>query len=128
MQTASVPSPLERHAFERHSAPDKKHSGLGIASFVIAIVFGFALFVLIGLAGYQEVTNPGGMDENSAAAMVLGLMLMGALLMNVVGAALGLAGVIQKERRKIFAVLGLVFNLLAVVGTGCLMAIGVMME
>jgi hypothetical protein len=123
MQTASVPPPLERHAM-----PEPKHSGLGIASFVMGLIFGLILFVLIGIAGVQEVSNPGGMDENSPFAMVLGLLLLGALLMNLVGAALGLAGVLQKNRRKIFAVLGLVFNLLAVLGTGSLMVLGMMME
>jgi hypothetical protein len=108
--------------------PEPKHSGLGIASFVMGLIFGLILFVLIGIAGVQEVSNPGGMDENSPFAMVLGLLLLGALLMNLVGAALGLAGVLQKNRRKIFAVLGLVFNLLAVLGTGSLMVLGMMME
>jgi hypothetical protein len=119
METATVPPPLERHAL-----PEAKHSGLGIASFVLAIVFGLILFVLIGMAGYQQMKNPKGMDENSPMAMILGLLMIGSLLMNFVGAGLGLAGVLQKNRKKIFAILGLIFNGFAVLGTVALFLLG----
>src|SRR3546814_19935109 len=51
-------------------------SVFGIASFVIAVVGGLALFVLFAIAGYLEVTTPGGVDEKSAVAIFLGLGLI----------------------------------------------------
>jgi hypothetical protein len=47
--------------------PDRdrwRHSGFGIASFVISLVAGFAEFVLLAIAGYLESTTEGGLDED----------------------------------------------------------------
>lgn len=123
METVSVPPPLERHLL-----PELKHSGLGIASFVLSMTVGLVVFVLIAIAGYQEMKTPGGMDENAPETMLLGLLMMGALLLNLVGVALGIAGVVQKDRKKIFGVLGLTFNLVVVLGTLGLMFVGSTME
>ncbi|HEX8201349.1 MAG TPA: hypothetical protein VF590_12745, partial [Isosphaeraceae bacterium] len=38
-----------------------RHSGLGIASFVLALVVGLGEFVLVGVAGYMAA-RPGGMN------------------------------------------------------------------
>jgi hypothetical protein len=86
-----------------------KHSGLGIASFITSIISGIILFTLVGIAGFLQATTPGGLDENSAAAVIIGLLLfafVGALL---VALGLGIGGLVQKERKKIYAVLGTVF-------------------
>ncbi|MGU5664526.1 hypothetical protein [Aeromonas sanarellii] len=50
---------------------EKKHSGLGIASFITSIVSGLLIFLLIGVAGVMEASTPGGIDEESAGAGVM---------------------------------------------------------
>lgn len=103
------------------SAP---HSGVGIASFMIAILFGAALIGLIAFAAYLEVNTPGGVDETSTEAMIAGLCILGSLACNFLGAVLGLVGVLQRDRKKVFAVLGLVLNTIVLVSVGGILVIG----
>ena len=42
---------------------DHKHSGIGVASFIISLVMAVAAFGLITFAGVVEATTPGGMEE-----------------------------------------------------------------
>ena len=98
---------------------DLRHSGLGIASFVISLFCGFGEFALVMVAGFLEASTPKGLDEESVAAVLLGLALLGGLGLAFIGLVLGVAGLLTSNRKKVFAVLGLAFNamlLLAVVG------------
>src|SRR5690606_21142498 len=101
-----------------------KHSGMGIASFIISLVVGFAIFVAIIIAGVMETSTPGGLDENSPEAMLLGLVLIALLFADVAALGLGVAGLFQRERRKVFAILGTIFAGTAVLGTIALIVIG----
>ena len=101
-----------------------KHSGLGIASFAIAITTGLILFFLVATAGFLEVTTPGGIDENSPAAVLMGLALFGGLLLDMLGLALGVAGICQRDRSKLFAVLGVVISSAVLFGALLLIIVG----
>jgi hypothetical protein len=101
-----------------------RHSGLGIAAFILSLCGGILLFLLIVVAGYAEMTTPGGLDESAPATVLLGLALLGAGLMEVVALALGIAGVLQRDRRKVFAILGMVFSAGTLLGTAGLMVLG----
>ncbi len=103
---------------------EMKHSRLGITSFVISLVIGIVMGILIIIAGIMEATLPGGIDENSVGAIVLGLFLLGGLFVDLVALGLGIAGLFQKERKKIFAILGIIFSGITVSGTLLLMVIG----
>jgi hypothetical protein len=103
-----------------------KHSRLGIASFCLAPVGGGIAFVLIVVAGILETSNPGGLDEQSAEAMLLGAGIIGSGILCLVGLALGIAGLCESRRKKVFAVLGVVMNLLAILGVGVVMVLGLM--
>ncbi len=87
-----------------------KHTGIGIASFVISIIVGFAEFVLFSIAGMMEANTPGGMDEEDPRVIMLGLGIFGGIALCLLGIGLGIAGVVIRDRRKLFAILGLVFN------------------
>jgi hypothetical protein len=102
----------------------RRHSALGIASLVLAVVFGAGLLALIGIAGYMTATTPGGIREDSPTVIVTGLAMFGCAAGNLVGAALGFAGLFQRQRHKLFPILGLVLNVLLVVGLCGLMGIG----
>jgi len=103
---------------------DQKHSRLGIASFAISIVFGALLFVLLVIAGFIEVTTPGGMVDSSPAAVMIGLALFGLLAIAFVGVGLGIAGLFQQDRRKLFSILGISFSVAAVLAVVILYIIG----
>ena len=108
--------------------PPMRHSGFGIASFVIAIGAGLLEFALVVAAGVVEASTPGGMDENSPVAILLGLGLFGGLFAAFVGVVFGIAGVCQSDRRKVFAVLGLVFCSAVLLGVLGLMVIGLLVS
>jgi hypothetical protein len=105
---------------------EQKHSGLGIASFITSIVSGILIFLLIVIAGAMEVSTPGGMDEKSAGAMMVGLffVFLGASL---VALGLGIAGLLQKDRKKIFAILGTIFSAVTIVGMIFIVMLGLAM-
>lgn len=102
-----------------------KHSGLGISSFVIALLAGPGMFLLLLIAGVMATQAPNGqIDEKSAAAVGLGLMLIGGVVVSLIGVGLGIAGVAQKGRKRVFAVLGLVFNGIIAIGVLGIMLLG----
>lgn len=138
---------------EEHDGPvrvgserENKHSRLGVASFVMAVLTTMLIVVLfvvifaaggqlLGGANPQEITPQDlqrNLEDSPGTAGVLGVAgfgLAASPLLYLLGAALGIAGLIQKRRKRLFAVLGTVFNaaiflglllivvLLAVVGT-----------
>jgi len=122
------PDPALSAPVEPPVLPAVKHSGLGIAAFVIAIVAGIALFLSFAVAGYLQVSRSGGMDEKSGLVMLVGLLIIGVCMVHLVGAALAIAGLFQAERRKVFPILGLVLNAVAILGTVGLIIVGNMMK
>lgn len=106
---------------------EKKHSGLGIASFILSIVSGLLIFLVVVVAGVMEASTPGGIDEESSGAVMLGLFLFAFLGAALVALGLGIGGLLQKERKKIFAILGTVFSAVSVVLTIFIMIIGLAM-
>ncbi|MDF9827280.1 hypothetical protein M2103_001990 [Ereboglobus sp. PH5-5] len=107
-------------------ASRQSHSGLGIASFVLSIISGMALFCVVLAAGVIESSTPGGMDESSPQAMVVGLFLFAFMGLALLAAGLGVGGLCQKNRRKIFAILGVAFSGAAIVLVMGLMIFGLM--
>ncbi|MFN4162482.1 MAG: hypothetical protein ACK4FW_11015 [Stenotrophomonas sp.] len=65
-----------------------RHSGLGIASFILSLGGGGLLFLLIVVAGYAEMSTPGGLDESAPSTMLLGLAILGAGVLEVVAVGL----------------------------------------
>jgi hypothetical protein len=80
------------------------------------------------VAGYLELQTPGGMNEESPTAIVLGLLVIGVGLLVLLGLGLGIAGLFQSDRRKVFSVLGVVINAAIVAGTIGLMVLGAVVE
>lgn len=107
---------------------DPKHSGLGIASFVLSIVSLVLIFGLLIVAGVLEATTPGGMDEESVEAIVVGLLLFAFIGTALIATGLGIAGLCQKQRKKIFAILGTIFSLVTVVSTVSLISFGMTID
>lgn len=97
-----------------------KHSGIGIASFVTGITFCLLTFISVVAADLVAASMPGGIDEQSAAGIVLALSLAGSL----VALRLGVGGISQEARKKGFAILGIVFSAATILGIGLIMAVG----
>jgi hypothetical protein len=105
-------------------AMEPKHSGLGIASFIISIIVGILIFLLVVIAGIMETTTSGGINENSAGALILGATIFALIALDVVGLGLGIAGCSQKNKKKIFAILGTIFAAATALGTIVMIIIG----
>lgn len=115
--------------YSEQSAPTElKHSGVGIASFVLSLLSGVSLFALFGVAAYMASQSPGGMSEDDPTAMLLGFALIGAGMAQFLAVILGVVGLFQANRKKIFAILGTIFSLLAILSFGGLMVLGIVIQ
>lgn len=104
-----------------------KHSGLGIASFVMSILVGLSIFAAMVTTAFVESAKGAEVQDDSPEAVILGFTIIGLLFVDLLALALGVAGLVQPNRQKIFAVLGTVFSLLIVLGTVGLIVIGLTM-
>lgn len=105
-----------------------KHSGLGIAAFITSLASSVLIFILIILAGAIELSTPGGIDENSVGAMVIGLLLFAFLGAALLSLGLGIGALFQRDRKKVFAILGTVFASVTILGTLFVLLLGMAME
>lgn len=105
-----------------------KHSAFGISSFILSMLTGIIIFVLVVIAGVLEVSTPGGINEESVEAVVLGLCILAALFGCLVAFGIGIAGLIQKDRKKIFSILGVIFSALSFIITVLLIIIGLTID
>ncbi len=127
-----------------HQEGATQHSKLGIASFVIALVSVLMIVVsiIIAIAAISEMANNPEFAETmqniadaynpaninmefleseqfgSLVIMLFGtvILMIGALIVSLVGAILGIVGVTSKNRRKVFAIIGLVLNGIVLLG------------
>lgn len=101
-----------------------KHSGLGIASFITSIICSVLLFVFFVIAGVMEMSTPGGIDEESTPAVILGMGIIFCVMGELAAVGLGIAAVCQNDRKKIFGILGLSFAAAIALFTLLLLALG----
>ena len=106
----------------------RNHSGLGIASFILSIGVGFLIFCTIVVAGVMQNSTPGGMDEKAPAVILVGLAIIGLVLLDVIAFGLGIAGLFQRNRKKVFAILGTIFSSLVILATILLIIVGTMIR
>lgn len=84
------------------------------------------MFVLFIVAGVMESSAPNGMDENSPQVMFLGLGILAVGAMLVFALILGVAGLFQHDRNKVFAIIGTAISGVVVLGTAGLIVIGLL--
>ena len=116
-------TPASQHESSASTAP-VGHCGIGITSFVMSILNIILMFIMVGIAGYLQATIPGGLNEKSPQAVIVGLIVIFIFVMVAVSIILSIVSLTRKNRKKIFGILGLAFNLLIIFVIGGLMAIG----
>ncbi|MDP5275118.1 hypothetical protein [Chengkuizengella axinellae] len=101
-----------------------KHSGLGIASFVIgitSIILAVVMIILLSVSvadlfmeGSPEPTEEEIMEFASSQSLFLvsGIVLVILFFSQVIGGIIGIISLFQKNRKKLFPILGTIFNLL----------------
>lgn len=86
-----------------------RHSGFGIASFVVAMAV-FLMIVLVGgILAYYELFR-GGFPETASVFGSLRIILILVNLYLILGLALGIVGLLQSNRKRLFAVIGAIIN------------------
>ncbi|MGY6588907.1 MAG: hypothetical protein ACXIUB_11560 [Wenzhouxiangella sp.] len=106
----------------------KPQSKLGIASLLTSLLLGFLMLVLFMIAALVELNSPGGMDEESIEAILIGFGFFALLLALLLPIALGIAGLFQQGTSKVLSIIGILIS----VGVGLLsiivMLIGLLMD
>ncbi len=100
-------------------------SRLGLASLGISLLSAVGLFVVFVFAGVIEASTPSGMSEESLEAMVIGLFMFGFIGLDLISIGLGIAGVFQKTRDRVTAIVGTVIATATVIVTMSLVLIGI---
>ena len=119
---------------------ENRHSRMGIASFVISILVVVAILALVVGAplvlSSTDALDPQSFDpadpqsidlSNPAiiALQVIGLGFIIGVLLSFVGFGLGVAGLIQRRRKRPFAIVGAVLNGLVILGVVVLILLAV---
>ena len=102
-------------------------SKLGIASLAISIFTAVGIFILVLIAGLMGSNTIGGIDEESAGAIVLGLFIFGFGFLDLLAIGLGIAGIFQKTRARITAIIGTIISSATLIITISIIGIGLAM-
>lgn len=100
------------------------HSGLGVASFILGLLNAFLMIVCFLLAGILE-SQPGGMQDQAATLVGSGMIFV--FFLCLIAAALGVAGLFQGNRKRVFAGLGLFLSAVTVMGSLSLIVLGALL-
>lgn len=113
----------------------RKHSGLGIASFIIsllAIIGYIAAIVLITIGVDNIILLSGEISEEELvqqSGFIVGfLMFVFAGVLNIVSLILGIIGIVIKNRKKIFGILGCVISFICILLMIILFVLGSMIS
>ena len=108
-----------------YAAAAPTQSGMGIASFILGLISAVAMAVMMVMAVGIAAKAPGGeINENSPEAMALGCSLLIGGGLAVLGLILGIVAALQQGKKKVFSILGIVFNGGLLLRVGGLMVLG----
>lgn len=121
---------FSQHKNDQHQNPPQVHSGIGITSFILSLILFPAWILLFFYAGYMQVSAQkyGAQGISEEVALIVGLFFFFLLAANILSLLLGIVGCMQKEKKKIFAILGLVFSFFAFLLTMIIFLIGLIAQ
>ena len=97
--------------------PHTKHAGLGIASFTVSILALTILAVNVSTLGVLLGSIPDQGDRFAGFGVFVEIGGVIGMLTAFFGAFIGTAGLFQKDRKRLFAILGLIISLSSFVAT-----------
>ncbi|OAB77135.1 hypothetical protein PNBC_07040 [Paenibacillus crassostreae] len=114
--TAEESSYINSMTSEPASPMNIKHSGPGIASFVLSMLSLLGYIASVALIGAiiaphlspESLSSPS--EELIQIIGSVGLLVILFIILNIIGVILSIIGVVLKNRKKIFAILGLIIN------------------
>jgi hypothetical protein len=107
-----------------NQAITRRHKGSGIASFVLGMtgfVIVFGVFAAAVVATKAKAITP-------ELTMLIGLGMMLAFLIDLIGIAFGFVGAVDRASKKVYPVVGLILNFTIVALFTALLVIGLMMK
>jgi hypothetical protein len=122
MQTIELSTPT----MNEPSQPDLPHSGLGVVALVISLFAGVLIFVTFIVAGVLHESHRGMPGPYPGAALV-GFSCMGLFALEVVALGLGIGALCERHRKKLSAILAVVFSSAIVVVTVVMICLGLYM-
>jgi hypothetical protein len=105
-----------------------KYSGFGIASFITSVASAILVFITMVVAGVLQATTPGGMDNNSETTIIIGLFIIGFLFATLIALGLGVGGLFQRKRKKVFSIFGIIFSSVTLICTILVIVIGLTVQ
>lgn len=93
---------------------NKRHSNRAIMSTILGIISSLSLAAVIYLSSVQAGAIPGGYGVTGFLVAVF----------SVVGLILGIVTAAEKDRYKLFPFLGILFNVIALLGIGLVVYVG----
>lgn len=103
----------------------KKHSLLGIISFSLAIFSFILLFVILVFVGYHTLVSSG-LPENEILYFFVGMIIILLLVIVLISMIVGILGILEKNRRKLFGILGVSIDVVMILLVVSLFIIGSM--
>lgn len=112
------------------------HSKLGISSVIIAVLATFVIVILFIVAGSLASTlfesqDPAAIDPQSLQSSpeattlaIVGIGILGSFLLYLLGLILGVAGIFQGRKKRLFGILGAVLNGLVLLAVVLLFVVG----
>lgn len=134
---------IEQQVLPQATPERLRHGGLGITSFVMAAsamlltVITFICFATVDMIELSESLLADNMSEEQIAELVLSSapqLIIGVLLffftifVAFVGGIIGIAGLVQKNRKKLFAIIGTIVNWLLVILVVFLTLVGLLLQ
>ncbi len=121
----SYPNPYQAasEGFSSGGPETLKHSGLGIASFLVGLVAGLLEVTCLVIIGILQATNPRLIDDSTSLLLLIGFAILSGVPLGLLGIGLGFAGLCQR-RKKLFAVMGVVISSLVVAGVAAMLVLG----
>lgn len=103
------------------------HAGLGGASFILMLAIGVLTAGIFLLTGHVSLVLEEQGKENEVLSAVMGLMLLGLIFSQILPLGLGVGGLLQKNRRKIFAIFGVALAAVQLLLGAALLLVGLLL-
>ncbi len=113
------------------------HSALGLSSLILSGLtcltycglFVLYIVVIMGSIDQLQTYDPygssfAGMEGLTLMACAVGLCALGSPVISLVGLGLGIAGLLQQDREKLFSILGVAVSALLLIGSCSLLLLG----
>ena len=118
--------PGANHPYGYQPPPIPNHSGLGIASFVIAALCALTSIVVIAsfISKMRTVSSEDSYTDAIFDVALLGLTVIGILFLALIGLILGIVALTQPHRQRALSTIGTFLNGLIILGFLALMFTG----